>query len=1160
MIKFINIETGNVYMGEKPYIHWFPGAQSVGMIYTMPIMMISDASELHIELDSEVFSLLDINQAFKIENDITLNNVKYTNFNKLQVNSLTSKGEPYVVNENTYYIHCIYVSALSNVIAECIQSIFIDDVEYYLGADFYNENENLEILMKNFGINLPKSIQRAFLPTNVYEEQQDNIILNRKFKELLSNYWDIIANKGSYKSLINSLKWFEWGNLVKLNELWSKKMHNKSMYEERSMTDFLTDKYKNTLYGFSKTTLATLRVALQQVQNTDIMGMDQPVFDEEYNPVLYDIATKWSKKDLVLKMTLLANFYETYFMPIHMHLFQATVEDIIFTNNFKTYLDTAIHKEEYFFNVNDFKCTINNNKPIYISNVSVGVDQDTLFANHYKKSLKDYDDHIIVGVKELDNVNFTNTTINVNGEVIDANKTFWIQNYNGMGANVPVKCILDMGATNDFVKFEQISINFDKDGVIKEFETEIDSYDDEENEYIIEDEEPQEEIPVELYNYITINDYKIYESKLNEEDGHYYVEIDFNLLCKKQSQDNVNMTLRFDTAGGQTFVKKTSFKVEDYTNTSLGFYRVERKMYNENGELSENDWKGKICNNYILMNNNLNEEYFDQYNTLKYRQFIPSKPPTNNEIFIDNKIDHKVLNHELKLADPINDSDKFEIQRTDLYNFTIKNKESIFAEECSIYIPIDETLLRSGKLVKCSFNVTPIYNQNSDLSNNSGELMLNCMISPKDLSWNYIGSYEGTAYAGNITEKTNPISFEGYMNSNPQSKLYLILYMESPLDLIWDEIKISDLNIEYQTGGIALNNILVLDNKKLSNNTINQKYITDLMKKNYFITNKKGLGYDYLVGVSKKFWYDPKDFDVWEEMNCNLHVSENQDNTNLEPSILHIKSSGGVEITSKQNLQNNYIDPDNPHYLKLNVIFNEKINIKDYFSVLKMSIISDDSNPKIKVYYTLNQNSTRQYIDTISEGSMISAEIDISLIDDIKSIQLFFEASDIYDSSNKRLIIKGVTVNSEVFKTQHLGAKKAIYRNDYGFFPEFHELAPLGKIKSEDENNNIIYTRSDNEDDYVVKDNDVVCVIPKIDYLGGSIPFNYTSMLSEGSNWEFKNHTTGRVYKFNHIQQPYILSDDEELEPGYYGVTFNYSTTDTSKIHSLKYGHVFFKQ
>ena len=64
-----------------------------------------------------------------------------------------------------------------------------------------------------------------------------------------------------------------------------------------------------------------------------------------------------------------------------------------------------------------------------------------------------------------------------------------------MGALVPVKCVLDMGKTNDFVKFEQISINFDKDGIIKEFETEINLYDDyEENDYIIEDEEPQEEM------------------------------------------------------------------------------------------------------------------------------------------------------------------------------------------------------------------------------------------------------------------------------------------------------------------------------------------------------------------------------------------------------------------------------------------------------------------------------------------------------------------------------------------------------------------------------------------------------------------------------------------------------------------------------------------
>ena len=43
-------------------------------------------------------------------------------------------------------------------------------------------------------------------------------LLEKKFKELLVNYWDVIANKGSYKSLINSIKWFEYGDILKLRD------------------------------------------------------------------------------------------------------------------------------------------------------------------------------------------------------------------------------------------------------------------------------------------------------------------------------------------------------------------------------------------------------------------------------------------------------------------------------------------------------------------------------------------------------------------------------------------------------------------------------------------------------------------------------------------------------------------------------------------------------------------------------------------------------------------------------------------------------------------------------------------------------------------------------------------------------------------------------
>ena len=33
MIRFIDANTGNVYNGNMPYIHWFDGKQSIGLNY-----------------------------------------------------------------------------------------------------------------------------------------------------------------------------------------------------------------------------------------------------------------------------------------------------------------------------------------------------------------------------------------------------------------------------------------------------------------------------------------------------------------------------------------------------------------------------------------------------------------------------------------------------------------------------------------------------------------------------------------------------------------------------------------------------------------------------------------------------------------------------------------------------------------------------------------------------------------------------------------------------------------------------------------------------------------------------------------------------------------------------------------------------------------------
>ena len=59
MIKFVDLNTGYLYDGESPYIHWFPGEQSTDLIYTHKICLISSSTNIDVELDSEVFNLID---------------------------------------------------------------------------------------------------------------------------------------------------------------------------------------------------------------------------------------------------------------------------------------------------------------------------------------------------------------------------------------------------------------------------------------------------------------------------------------------------------------------------------------------------------------------------------------------------------------------------------------------------------------------------------------------------------------------------------------------------------------------------------------------------------------------------------------------------------------------------------------------------------------------------------------------------------------------------------------------------------------------------------------------------------------------------------------------------------------------------------------------
>lgn len=326
MIKFIDKE-GIIYDGSSPYIHWVEGQQSTNIIYTMKLMVLSDIDTITIKVpENDVFRLIDP--------ELLTDNAELKNITKPEI---TIEGSEC----GDYYVYQILLVASSETPCQATEHLTIeagDEVcDTIVGGDFYGLNEVLSINLENRGLELPVTIQKAIFESDIHNDITDNILINRKFKELISNYLDIVDNKGSYLSLYNSLQWFEWGDYAKLYEIWET---DKDRFLEKDMEFTLSDIYQALLSSARKTTHISLTAALNKtlsesdVENFDKMSHDEKVhalLDDDKNPRMMDIVNRWTKDDLYVKIGILGAFFERYFMPIHLDLKRVAMEALVYT-------------------------------------------------------------------------------------------------------------------------------------------------------------------------------------------------------------------------------------------------------------------------------------------------------------------------------------------------------------------------------------------------------------------------------------------------------------------------------------------------------------------------------------------------------------------------------------------------------------------------------------------------------------------------------------------------------------------------------------------------------------------------------------------------------------------------------------------------------------
>ena len=311
MIKFINKNTGTPV---DPDVIRFDEDGSVGIFYQKQLFFLSDEPEILATVPTAdgVFFIYDLD---RYSPGGTIDDIRV-------------RGKKLIgdrLGESGWYIYNINIGAKSDVAGAYTEQLSIGGQKVNIRCEMYGEREENGILLHNQGVDLPKDIVRAFYDTDIHDMNVDWIVLNRKYKELILEAADIIYNKGSYASLINSLRWFEYGDMLKIYEFWSTPdmitLHRKELNLEWN------DTVRSLAEIYMKTTYISLALDTMKEKTDGEGNIIYEIEDGECAyPVLEDILVKWTIDDLMLKMTLMGNYFSTFFMPIHLDLLYSSIE------------------------------------------------------------------------------------------------------------------------------------------------------------------------------------------------------------------------------------------------------------------------------------------------------------------------------------------------------------------------------------------------------------------------------------------------------------------------------------------------------------------------------------------------------------------------------------------------------------------------------------------------------------------------------------------------------------------------------------------------------------------------------------------------------------------------------------------------------------------
>ena len=206
---------------------------------------------------------------------------------------------------------------------ECTDTIV---AEFTVYAESIAEDERLRVMTQNMGYNVIAADSTVFRDTNLKEALPDFVEINLKRKEIMMEGSNIYPFIGSYKGLINAIKFFGYDNL-KLKEFWKNVNANSPLFGkliQSNAVDLFSptaqfDDKKITLpnKNFRKTSMFELIYRINKIVPGKYTDEDLPVTQE-----LQDFTIE----EILIKLFGLKRKLENEYLPLNAHIKGITAE------------------------------------------------------------------------------------------------------------------------------------------------------------------------------------------------------------------------------------------------------------------------------------------------------------------------------------------------------------------------------------------------------------------------------------------------------------------------------------------------------------------------------------------------------------------------------------------------------------------------------------------------------------------------------------------------------------------------------------------------------------------------------------------------------------------------------------------------------------------